>query len=125
MADHPKYMRRHISSNSAVPKDIVSFEVALKSKEQVARGTFAFVFEKPAGFQFKAGQHARVTLIDPPETDAMPSLYLAIAWKVRFWSRKSSKFGSAIRDGLPFEVTSKMAMIRFESGYGSGRNNTP
>ncbi len=52
-------------------------------------------------------------------------MYFAIAWKLRFWSRKSSKFGSARRDGLPFEVTSKTAMIRFESGYGSGRSNTP
>ena len=30
----------------------------------------AFHFEKPSGFNFKAGQFADVTLIDPPETDA-------------------------------------------------------
>lgn len=46
-----------------------SFEVALKSKKQIAEGTWAFVFEKPQGFQFKAGQHIRMTLINPPETD--------------------------------------------------------
>src|SRR6266540_3774096 len=62
---------------------------------------------------------------DAPETDATPSWYFAIVWKLRLWSRKSLKFGSATRDGLPFEVISKTAMIRFESGYGSGRNNTP
>ncbi len=29
----------------------------------------AFTFEKPKAFHFKAGQHVRLTLIDPPETD--------------------------------------------------------
>jgi ferredoxin-NADP reductase len=29
-----------------------------------------FFLEKPANFEFKAGQFARLTLIDPPETDA-------------------------------------------------------
>src|ERR1700687_483237 len=61
---------------------------------------------------------------EAPETDATLSLYLAIAWKLRLWSRRASKFGSAMRDGRPFEVTSKTAMIRFGLGYGSGRNNT-
>jgi ferredoxin-NADP reductase len=36
----------------------------------VAEGTVAFHFERPADFQFKAGQYMNVTLIDPPETDA-------------------------------------------------------
>ena len=36
----------------------------------------------------------------------------AIAWKLRFWSRKSLKFGSASRDGRPFELTSNTATIR-------------
>ncbi len=30
----------------------------------------AFHFEKPAGFPFKPGQFANLTLLDPPETDA-------------------------------------------------------
>ncbi len=46
-----------------------SFEIALKDKKQIAEGTMAFVFEKPEGFKFKAGQHVRMTLINPPETD--------------------------------------------------------
>lgn len=29
----------------------------------------AFHFERPGGFAFRAGQHAHVTLTDPPETD--------------------------------------------------------
>ncbi len=44
--------------------------VKLKKKENVADGTMAFYFEKPAGASFRAGQHLDVTLIDPPETDA-------------------------------------------------------
>jgi len=47
-----------------------AFEAALKSKRQIAEGTMAFVFEKPKGFKFKAGQHIRMTLINPPETDS-------------------------------------------------------
>jgi ferredoxin-NADP reductase len=30
----------------------------------------AFYFEKPAGFQFKPGQFASLTLLNPPETNA-------------------------------------------------------
>lgn len=42
----------------------------LKKREQVAEHTMAFFFEKPAGFNFTAGQSIDLTLIDPPETDA-------------------------------------------------------
>lgn len=38
-------------------------------KTEVATGTFAFHFEKPAGFEFIAGQYLNWRLIDPPETD--------------------------------------------------------
>jgi ferredoxin-NADP reductase len=44
--------------------------VKLRKKEDVAEGTMAFYFEKPAGFQFKPGQFANLTLPNPPETDA-------------------------------------------------------
>ncbi|MFZ0818943.1 MAG: FAD-dependent oxidoreductase [Candidatus Acidiferrales bacterium] len=46
------------------------YQVKLKRKEEVAEGTMAFYFEKPAGFQFKPGQFADLTLPNPPETDA-------------------------------------------------------
>ena len=42
----------------------------LTRREEVAEGTMAFYFEKPSGFNFKAGQFADVTLTGPPETDA-------------------------------------------------------
>jgi len=43
--------------------------VKLIKKEEVANGTMAFYFEKPAGFEYRAGQFADYTLINPPETD--------------------------------------------------------
>jgi ferredoxin-NADP reductase len=56
-------------NHSRSSKKIVAYEVALKEKKQIAEGTMAFVFEKPNRFHFQAGQHVRMTLIHPPETD--------------------------------------------------------
>ncbi|MEO7290842.1 MAG: FAD-dependent oxidoreductase [Terrimesophilobacter sp.] len=36
---------------------------------EAAAGTMSFHFEKPAGFEFKAGQFADYTLVNPTETD--------------------------------------------------------
>ena len=36
----------------------------------VAEGTGAWYWEKPAGFAFVAGQLGKLTLVNPPETDA-------------------------------------------------------
>ena len=47
-----------------------AYEVSLRDRQPVAEGTMAFHFDKPSGFQFKAGQFIRLTLMDPPETDA-------------------------------------------------------
>lgn len=41
----------------------------LIKKEEIANGTMAFHFAKPKNFEFRAGQFADYTLIDPPETD--------------------------------------------------------
>ncbi len=56
----------HMGSSA---KQLAAYEVKLKGKEQIAEDTCAFVFEKPKGFHFSAGQHVRMTLIDPSETD--------------------------------------------------------
>ena len=42
----------------------------LTKREEIAEGTTAFHFAKPADFQFRAGQAVDVTLLNPPETDA-------------------------------------------------------
>jgi len=44
--------------------------IKLTKKRKIANGTMAFHFEKPAGLEYRAGQFADFTLIDPPETDA-------------------------------------------------------
>jgi len=48
----------------------LGFEVKLLEKKEIAEGTMAFTFQRPEGLEFKAGQHAEWTLINPPETDA-------------------------------------------------------
>ena len=45
------------------------YQSKLKSREQVAEGTMAFHFEKPAGFAFQGGQTVDMTMLNPPETD--------------------------------------------------------
>lgn len=47
-----------------------AFTTRLLDRRDVAEGTMAFRFEKPAGWTFKAGQFVDMTLISPPETDA-------------------------------------------------------
>jgi len=47
-----------------------AFATKLLQREQVAEGTVAFHFERPAAFEFAAGQSIDLTLIDPPQTDA-------------------------------------------------------
>jgi ferredoxin-NADP reductase len=49
---------------------MAAYNIKLKHREEVAEGTMSFFFDKPAGFEFKAGQFLRLSLIDPPETDA-------------------------------------------------------
>ncbi len=49
---------------------MANYKLKLKNREEIAEGTMAFFLEKPVDFDFKAGQFARLTLIDPPETDA-------------------------------------------------------
>ncbi|MBI1888453.1 MAG: FAD-dependent oxidoreductase [Candidatus Spechtbacteria bacterium] len=46
------------------------FVVNLKARKEIAESTMEFRFEKPKGFEFIAGQHVLVTLINPKETDA-------------------------------------------------------
>lgn len=45
------------------------YTLKLKKKEMVANDTMAFHWEKPDGFEFRAGQMGDFTLIDPDETD--------------------------------------------------------
>ncbi|HSN22182.1 MAG TPA: FAD-dependent oxidoreductase [Usitatibacter sp.] len=46
------------------------FDTALRAREEVARATMAFRFDRPDGFTYKPGQAVILMLVDPPETDA-------------------------------------------------------
>ena len=55
----------------------------LTKREEIAEGTMAFHFVKPADFQFRAGQSIDLTLLNPPETDAegnSRAFSIASAW---------------------------------------------
>jgi ferredoxin-NADP reductase len=49
---------------------ISPYAAKLLNRVEVAQGTMAFHFEKPPGFDFKPGQSADLTLLNPPETDS-------------------------------------------------------
>src|SRR5215469_403254 len=57
------------STTGRVETAMATYLTKLVAREEVARDTSAFHFEKPAGFEFVAGQYAFWTLIGPPETD--------------------------------------------------------
>lgn len=42
----------------------------LTNRREIAERTMAFQVEKPAGFEFKAGQYADLTLLNPPQMDS-------------------------------------------------------
>jgi ferredoxin-NADP reductase len=46
------------------------YQTRLLERTEVAEGTLAFKLEKPAGFTFRAGQSADLTLLSPRESDA-------------------------------------------------------
>src|SRR5436190_23417087 len=49
---------------------LLGYRPKLLSRIEVAEGTMAFHFEKPQGFDFKPGQSADLTLLNPPEIDS-------------------------------------------------------
>lgn len=46
------------------------YQIRLKSRTDVAERTIAVHFEKPAGFEFKAGQYVDITLLNPLQMDS-------------------------------------------------------
>ena len=66
---HERMMRQHTQSSKPGQPKLLTYETTLKAKQQIATGTWAFTFKKPSDFHFTAGQHVRMTLLNPPETD--------------------------------------------------------
>jgi NAD(P)H-flavin reductase len=66
---------------------VSAYASKLLNRVEVAEGTTAFQFEKPPRFDFKPGQSADLTLLNPPETDSegnirtfpLPALHLKIS----------------------------------------------
>lgn len=93
--------------------------VKLTGKKEIANGTMEFLLEKPADFEFRAGQFCDITLIDPPETDeegntrgfslltAPYENYLAVATRLR-----DTAFKRVLRN-LP-----EGSEVKFDAPYG-------
>ena len=97
-----------------------AFEARLEGRREVAAGTTAFQFSKPAGFSFDAGQAIDLILGDPASTDPQSARHafsivsapterqLTIATRMR-----DSTFKRAL-SALPIGST-----VRFEGPFGS------
>lgn len=90
-------------------------ETRLTQKVAVAEGTMRFIFEKPEGFSYRAGQSMDLTLIEPKETDAEGNTraftiasapddaYLAITTRMRDTAFKRTLKDIPIGTPLSFE----------------------
>ncbi len=94
--------------------------IKLIGHEEIAAGTMAFHFEKPEGFNYKAGQFCDLTFDDPPETDAEGN--------TRGFTLASAPFendlmvATRLRDTAFKRVLKKMepgAELKFDAPYGS------
>lgn len=65
--DHERMRRLHGGKSGGFER--VGFDVALKGKSVVATDTWEFRFERPEGFQYKAGRHVRMTIPRPAYRD--------------------------------------------------------
>ena len=50
----------------------IEYRTRLKDKQHVGGDVMAFYFERPLGFEFRAGQYIDITLINPHERAARP-----------------------------------------------------
>lgn len=87
------------------------YDVTLKRRVEIAAGTVAFHFEKPAGFDFKAGQSVSLALREPPAARRTFSLVsapfepeLVVATRLR----EASAFKGALM-ALPVGATVRLA----------------
>ena len=56
-----------------------NYQTKLAGREELAEGTLAFRFEKPAGFSFKAGQAVVLELLDPPDEEGQKRRTFSLA----------------------------------------------
>ena len=98
--DHELMRRLHGGKGGAFEK--ITHRIALISKAQIARDTWLFRFEKPENFTYRAGQHVRMSLLNPKVKDP--------AGNYRFWSFASAPFES----DLAFAVRMRSSPFKTE-----------
>lgn len=95
------------------------FSILLQSRYEVAEGTLAFRFDRPAGFTFKAGQFIEMTLVDPPETDALGNTR---AFSIAGAPHEDAlMFATRVRDSAFKRVLAAMkpgALVRIDGPFG-------
>ena len=95
---------------------VAGFRTKLLGRSNVAEGTMAFHLAKPLGFNFKAGQAADLTLLDPPETDSEGNIRTFSIASPPFEDRLT--FASRMRD-TAFKRSLKAAPIGTEINIAS------
>ncbi len=112
--DHEHFRRMHGRNGAKMAR--VSVEVALKAKALVANDTWAFRFERTAGFTYQAGRHVRMTLLKPRYRDkkgasrffsfasAPQETDLVFAMRMRDSAFKRSLMALAIGDAVRIEI---------------------
>lgn len=95
-------------------------EVRLTGRDEIAAGTMAFHFEKPAGFSFKPGQAIDLILMNPPSAEAASGRHTFSLVSAPFQSTltiatrlRDSAFKRALR-ALPID-----SPARLEGPFGS------
>lgn len=93
--DHARMM--HLHGGKPVAGDVIIF----KDKCQIVEGTWLFVFDKPRGFTYRAGQHVRMRLKGGH----------------RFWSFASSPFQPELAFAIRLRDTpAKRSLMRLPAG---------
>ena len=100
----------------------MSYSIKLKRKQELAFGTFAFYFDKPEWFAFRAWQFADWTLIDPPETDTQGDTrglsFITAPYEQEIW------FATRLRDSVFKKVLRDLplgAQLTLDGPYGDFR----
>jgi ferredoxin-NADP reductase len=99
---------------------VSAYASRLLNRVDVAEGTMAFHFEKPAGFDFKSGQSADLTLLNPPETDSEGNVRTFSIASAPF--EEQLRFATCMRDTAFKRSLKKMPLgtvVKMDSAMGS------
>src|SRR5215471_1703361 len=99
---------------------LAGYRPKLLNKVEVAEGTMAFQFEKPPGFDFRPGQSADLTLLNPPETDSEGDVRTFSIASAPF--EEKLRFATRMRDTAFKRSLKKMPLgtvVKMDSAMGS------